>query len=249
MSASIRFAGSFSSSPSMTGRSGPALAGGGSSSVITAVSVASAEPRSYGGTPSTIAYRVPPSDHRSDGGPGRRPRARSGAMYEGAPTSMPVEVIEVSPSTLAMPKSVSTVRPSSPISTLDGFTSRCSTPWLCAAPSTPSRSRPIAAARSGVSAPSSRTTSASERPSTSSITIHGRPSSSTTSKTVTAAVCRIRAVALASRRVRTISRCFSASSTAPVIRSSFTATIRPSISSSARHTVPMPPRPSTSPSR
>ncbi len=244
-----RSAGSFASSPSTTGRSGPAFTGAVSSSVMTAVRVASAEPRSYGGRPSTIAYSVPPSDHRSAGGPGFCPWARSGDMYEGAPTSIPVEVTEESPSTLAMPKSVSTTRPSSPISTLDGLTSRCRMPCACAALSTPSTSSAISAARAGASGPSSRMTSASERDSTSSMTIHGRSSSSTTSKTVTAEECRIRAVALASRRVRTISRCFSSSSTLAFIRSSLTATVRPSISSSARHTVPMPPRPSTASSR
>jgi hypothetical protein len=92
-------------------------------------------------------------------------------------------------------------------------------------------------------------TSASDLPSTSSITIHGRLSSSTTSKTVTAPLLRIRAIALASRRVRVISRRFSSSSMLDGNRSSLTATVRPSVSSWARHTVPMPPRPRTSPSR
>ncbi len=54
----------------------------------------------------------------------------------------------------------------------------------------------------GVRVPSSRTTSASERPSMSSMTIHGRSSSSTTSYTVTAPLLRILAMAFASRRVR-----------------------------------------------
>ena len=92
-------------------------------------------------------------------------------------------------------------------------------------------------------------TSASDLPSTSSITIQGRSSSWTTSKTVTALLLRIRAMALASRSVRVISRRFSSWSMLVGNRSSLTATVRPSVSSSARHTVPMPPRPSTLPSR
>ena len=64
----------------MTSSSGPAFFGGSTGSVITAVSVAIAEPLSYGGTPSTHAYSSPPSDHRSAGGPGLWPRARSGEM-------------------------------------------------------------------------------------------------------------------------------------------------------------------------
>ncbi len=64
----------------MTSSSAPALFGGSTGSVITAVSVAIAEPLSYGGTPSTQAYSRPPSDHMSAGGPGLWPRARSGEM-------------------------------------------------------------------------------------------------------------------------------------------------------------------------
>lgn len=165
----------------MTSVSGPAFFGGSSGSVITAVRVAMAEPLSYGGQPSTLAYSSPPSDHRSAGGPGLWPRARSGEMYEGAPTSMPVEVTEGSPSTWAMPKSVSTTRPSSAISTLDGFTSRCRMPSRCAERRTSRMASPTSAARRGVSVPSSRIASASDLPSISSITIHGRSSSSTTS--------------------------------------------------------------------
>ncbi len=54
----------------MTSVSGPAFFGGSTGSVITAVRVASADPLSYGGTPSTDAYSRPPSDHMSAGGPG-----------------------------------------------------------------------------------------------------------------------------------------------------------------------------------
>ncbi|CAM5568611.1 hypothetical protein SGRIM128S_05737 [Streptomyces griseomycini] len=77
---SSRWAGSLVSSPWMTSRSGPAFFGSSSGSVITAVSVAIADPLSYGGEPSTAAYSRPPSDHRSAAGPGLCPRARSGEM-------------------------------------------------------------------------------------------------------------------------------------------------------------------------
>ncbi len=86
--------------------------------------------------------------------------------------------------------------------------------------------RPTSAARCGSSGPSFLILSARERPSTSSITIHGRLSSLTTSKTVTALPLRILAMALASRKVRVMSRCFSSSSTLEGKRSSFTATRR-----------------------
>jgi len=160
-----------------------------------------------------------------------------------------VEVMDGSPSTCAIPKSVRTTRPSSAISTFDGFTSRCRMPARCAARSTSRIASPTSAARRGLRRPSSRMTSASDRPSTSSMTIHGRSSSSTTSKTVTALLLRIFAMAFASRSVRVISRRFSSSSMLDGNLSSLTATVRPSVSSSARHTVPMPPRPSTPPSR
>ncbi len=249
VAASSRWAGSLRSRPETTGCSNASPLSGGTGSVITAVSVDSAEPLSYGGTPSTIAYKVAPSDHRSAGGPGTPPRARSGEMYDGAPTSMPVDVTDGSPSTRAIPKSVSTTRPSCPISTFDGFTSRCRMPTRCASASTPSSSNATSAARCGGSTPSVRMTSLSERDSISSITIQGRPSSSTTSYTVTAPLCRIRAMAFASVSVRATSRCRSSSSTPPANRSSLTATSRPRNSSAARQTVPIPPWPRTAVSR
>jgi hypothetical protein len=165
----------------MTSSNGPAFLGRSSGSVITAVRVAIAEPLSYGGAPSTHAYSRPPSDQRSAGGPGFWPRARSGEMYDGAPTSMPVEVTDGSPSTCAIPKSVRTTRPSSEMSTLDGFTSRCRMPSRWAARSTSRTASPTSAVRCGVSVPDSRMTSARDEPSINSMTIQGRSSSLTTS--------------------------------------------------------------------
>src|SRR6185295_14824824 len=55
------------------------------------------------------------------------------------------------------PKSVSLTRPSVPMRTLPGLTSRCTTPAACAAASPSATSRPIAATRTGRSGPFSRT--------------------------------------------------------------------------------------------
>ena len=51
-------------------------------------------------------------------------RARSGAMYDGEPSSSPVLVMLESPVKVAMPKSVRTTRPSERSSTFPGLTSR-----------------------------------------------------------------------------------------------------------------------------
>ena len=101
----------------------------------------------------------------------------------------------------------------------------------------------------GVSGPSARTTCDSVRASTSSSTRYGRPSSSTTSKTVTALGWSRRAAARASRRVRSRSTSRSSSDRPCGKTTSLTATARPSTESSARQTVPMPPVPRGASSR
>ena len=73
---SVRCAGSMRSSPSSTGRNARARRGGSGSSAASAVSVPSTEPRWYGDRPSTAAYRVAPSDHRSAAVPAVPGRAR-----------------------------------------------------------------------------------------------------------------------------------------------------------------------------
>ncbi len=200
-----------------------------------------------GERPSTAAYSVAPSDHRSDSGPGRWPLTRSGATYSGEPTMSPVRVNPGEPSSRAMPKSVSTTRPPRSSRTLAGFTSRCSTPCRCASSSAPSTWPPTRAASRGSRVPSESITSASERPSISSITIHGRPSCSSTSYTVTTPRCLICAAARASCCIRE-PRVRSSASGMPVTASSFTATRRCSLVSSATQTVPIPPLPRRSPS-
>ncbi|PSK48316.1 hypothetical protein B0E38_06268 [Streptomyces sp. 111WW2] len=153
------------------------------------------------------------------------------------------------PSTLAIPKSVSTTRPSFASSTLAGFTSRCSTPAACAARSAASTSAPISAARRGSNGPSASSRSARDSPRTSSITIQGRPPSVATSYTVTTLGWEIRAAAHASRSSRAYIRPTSVCDSPAGARTSLTATSRRSTSSRARHTVPMPPSPSGDRSR
>lgn len=165
------------------------------------------------------------------------------------PTSSPVLVIVESPSIAAIPKSVSSTCPSRARSTLPGFTSRCSTPALCAARRALRTWRPILAASRGAISPLSLAASASDGPSTYCMTIQGRLSYSTTSWTVTTPGWVMRAAARASFWVRACSTTRSASATYSPAVNSLTATVRCSTSSWARQTLPMPPRPRTSPSR
>jgi len=124
---------------------------------------------------------VTPSENRSLGGPKLAPTARSGEMKCGDPSTMPGEVSSASVGIRATPKSVSTHRPSELIRTLAGFTSRCSTPAAWATSSAPSIAMPIFATARAESGPSSITMSARLRASSSSMMIHGRPASVTTS--------------------------------------------------------------------
>lgn len=156
----------------------------------------------------------------------------------------PVIVSAELPSTMAIPKSVRTTRPSFDSSTFAGFTSRCSTPASCAARSADSTSAPMCATRWGLSGPSASSSSASEMPRTSSITIQGRPSCVATSYTVTTLRLATRAAAHASRSSRAYIRSTSGPASPCGARTSLTATSRCSSSSRARHTVPMPPSPS-----
>ncbi|MCP9944909.1 hypothetical protein LUX12_09185 [Streptomyces somaliensis] len=156
---------------------------------------------------------------------------------------MPASVSVVAPASWAIPKSVRTTRPvASSTSTLAGFRSRWSTPIACAARSADSSARPILAASRASTGPRAAIRSASDTPSTNSITMYGTPSSSTTSWTQTMCGWWTRATARASRSV--VSTAASPPLGTPASTwSSFTATGRPSSSSWARHTVPIPPRP------
>ncbi len=201
--ASGRSAGSRRSRAAITGLSGPAVGASGASSWMMADMVVIALPRrSNGPCPSTAAYKVAPSDHRSEAGEASSPRIRSGAVKPGEPITMPVWVSRGSPWKVAMPKSVSTARSSRPSSTLLGLTSRCMTPAACATSSAPSSWRPTSAARRGASGPVLASTWSSDCAWTSCMTIHGRPPSSATSYTVTTPGWLSRAAVLASRSVR-----------------------------------------------
>ncbi len=138
-----RRAGSLASSPSMTGRSGPARRDGAGASTRMAVSVATSEPRSKGGQPSTAVNSVAPSENRSDAGPDAPPSSRSGATYAGVPGNAPAAG-ETSPMAHAMPKSVRTTRPLPQRCTLAGLTSPCTMPAWCVACSASRRRRPTA---------------------------------------------------------------------------------------------------------
>ncbi len=168
-----RFEASLARRAVMRSASGPgAEVGGAGAELRTDWRVAGVLLRRNGETPSVAAYRTTPRDQRSDAGPGRWPNTRSGAMYSGDPTKPPVSVRLVSPSICAMPKSVRTTRSWRPSRTLSGFTSRCRTPAAWAASRAPSTWRPMRAASRASRVPSCNA-SPSERPVTSSITIHG----------------------------------------------------------------------------
>ncbi|CAG7617337.1 hypothetical protein SBRY_120011 [Actinacidiphila bryophytorum] len=151
----------------------------------------------------------------------------------------------------AIPKSVSTGVPSPRSRMLPGLMSRCWIPAACAARRPASTPRPSAAASSGRSGPAA-SRSWSDRPSTSSITIHGKGKSSRsmTSWTVTTFGCSTRPSACASRSTRDRIVMAVLASCSPNRgsrgRTSFSATSRSRSMSRARQTHPMPPPPSRS---
>ena len=124
-----------------------------------------------------------PFDRRVEGGAERedvRRRARlptcatSGARYAGVPAITPVRVSCTSSTARETPKSVSFTSPFAAISTLPGFTSRCTTParWAAASPS--AIWRPISAT-SAAGAARARERAASDSEGKYSMTSHGRP--------------------------------------------------------------------------
>jgi hypothetical protein len=184
------------------------------------------------------------------------PRAVSGAKYAGVPVSTPVEVSAGVAAACEMPKSVSfavELGPASPdgpraIRMLSGFTSRWTMPAAWAAASAPAIWAPIWATCAGCSARCSARTLPRLREGRYSSTSHGSPSSVTTSKIVTTFGWWSAAAIRASRIVRSRDMPISPGG----CRSSRTcliATSRPSSSSVARHTEPMPPSPTRSWSR
>ena len=256
-----RWAGSLASRASRAGSRGPARVGRPGGSWRMAPRVAAGLARSNGATPSTANHRVAPSAHRSAAGPACPPLACSGATYGSDPNAAvtarpsprpriapvaPVRVRWVSSWSEAMPKSASLTRPLGETMTLAGLTSWWTIPARWAASSASRSSSPIRAAAPCPTGPDRSTRSRRVGASTSSMTRNRRSSASTASWRVTTPGWLSRAAALASRSAR--SRNAPARLRRPPGSStSLTATGRPSRTSSARHTVPIPPRPSGPP--
>ena len=145
------------------------------------------------------------------------------------PIMAPVRVSAESPMR-AMPKSVTTTRPSSASITLYEVTSRWTMCRPCAAPSAESTARAIWTASSGGSAPSRRRRCFSVSPGTYSMAMYVTPSAVPRSYTPTMLAWLRLAAACASMRKRSTN----SSSAASLALSTLTATWRPSRSSSAR---------------
>lgn len=182
-----------------------------------------------------------PSENTSDAAVTSRGAANcSGDMKGGVPISRPVTVRSSLSAAREMPKSI-TRGPSSAIRTLLGFRSRCTTParWMSRSAST----RPSASVRNArpVNGPSLATMSASVRPGTYSVAIHGCSASGSASTTgaVNAPLTRRAAATSCRKRAR------NSSSSAYCAWTTLMATCRPD-AESARWTTPIPPLPSRS---
>ena len=126
-----------------------------------------------------------------------------------------------------------------------GFTSRCTSPASCAASSAEATGEMIAAARSAGSGPCSCSRVRTSPPGTYRIAMNSTPLASPASCTGMMCGSSTAAAALDSRR----NRCRNAASDASPGASSFSATRRPSRSSTARNTTAIPPAPTCSSSR
>lgn len=149
--------------------------------------------------------------------------------------TMPVWVIvDCAPcSARAMPKSITLTAPESVMITLAGLMSRCTIPCWCEYARASSTPETMISACSGGGASAVRSRSRMVRPSTSSITMYGTvwppTTSSPESYTATIAWWLRPATDCASR----VKRALETGSSARSERSSFTATVRPSRTSSA----------------
>jgi hypothetical protein len=156
---------------------------------------------------------------------------------------MPAAVDGVPQATLAMPKSVIFTWPSPVISRLAGLISRCTSPAECAA----CRPSPACAIRSmvwpGFSGPAARI-SASEGPSTNSITRNGKSAEPSSPKSYTWATPGWDSREAWRASARNLTR--ASGSPAASGRSSLTATFRSSSRSKARHTWPVAPEATSS---
>ena len=99
-----------------------------------------------------------------------RPWACSGERYCGVPITSPVLVSPTPSAARAMPKSVTLICRSGVTIRLAGFTSRCTMPLACAAPSPSAACASSSRTASGSMGTSGRITADSGWPSTSSMT-------------------------------------------------------------------------------
>ena len=170
-------------------------------------------------------------------------------MYSGVPITAPVEVSFVEPaagsSTFEMPKSSSLTKSCSSASPtrkmLSGLRSRWMMLLACAAPTARSVCRMIRSARGSAIGPVRSIASASDCPTSSSITTNIRPSGAVP-MSLMSMMCGlpIRLAASASRLNREVA----SASSAYFSSISLIATRLPSSTCSASYTTPMPPRPS-----
>ena len=129
------------------------------------------------------------------------------------------------------------------MSMFEGLTSRCTSPAACAASSASATGEMISwMARSGGIRPSRAISEPTSPPGTNRIAMNSRPSASPASNTGMMCGSSTAAAALASRMNRCLKLVSSPSDGAMI----FSATCRPSRSSTARNTNAMPPRPSCS---
>ena len=191
----------------------------------------------------SISNSTQPSAYKSACGPAGWPDACSGDRYATVPSTPAVPVTVVVPSARAMPKSSTLTCPPAS-TTFAGVMSRCTSPAACATSSASQTSAAIRTASPAGSIPAWSRTCRRVRPSTSSITMNGVAPSTPQSNTVTRRGWLSRAACRASRS----NRARKPGSAAYCRLSTLTATSRPSTWSLARHTVAMPPVPSTSPS-
>ena len=221
------------------GSAGAIRRSGGASSETTWSRISIVDAPAKGGRPASTANSMAPSPYTSH----RRssaavsPRACSGAMYAGVPTTASaLELCERSISR-ASPKSIThgLQAPSASRSTrtFPGLRSRCTMPRRCAACTAFATSR-TSRTRSSIAIPGAAAPRVS--PSTSCMAMNDRPATSPTSNTLQTCSCSMRAWACASRRKRARRSGRSACR-------NVSATSRERRGSCARNTSPPPPAP------
>ncbi|CAM5227763.1 hypothetical protein SFIMM107S_05093 [Streptomyces griseus] len=233
-----RSSGALDRHASTTGRSPGGSAPSSAGSCTVRNSIASTGPVPNGRPPVAAYTRTQPSEKTSLAGPIRRPCACSGERKPGDPTITSVAVRTVSSRARAIPKSISR-GPSSPSSTLPGFTSRCTSPAAWTASSASASIEPSARTPRSGSGPPPPTASLRAGPGTNSVASHGAGASVSASTTGTAHRLRTcRAIATSRRK-----RARKPGSSAYSARISLIATSAPP-GDRPSSTTPMPPAPS-----